>query len=275
MRTASVILAAALASASAVLLADGALGDSPKGLEMVYSPVSTNLAWDISQIEVRDGQLFDPTGTFTSKADLEYLVAVSQGITNVLTAGENAFREAKAVFYSTLSNHPFSAARFVSMVFPAHGDLDPADMNPYGMIVREKGLDLNFYFNKPFLLKPTVIAETVTLADSGASVTNYDTVAWVDYMNDATNNPARPVGAYPTTIRATDPPVPAGVRTVIRDGHVHYGHPRTGMQWGGMSLALATPTGLLYAVTGVHTVRVDGVAREWRFKNGAWLKEAE
>lgn len=249
------------------------LGASLGVSQRIYSEIVTNKQWSITDVFVRDGELFDPTGTFTKKADLEYLIAVNEGMSEVLDGGSNGFVRAKAEFDSALESNPPQSGHHISMVIPPYEDTEPQNRNPYGIIAKEEGTTVSWYLSHPFTLKPVIVCETTSIDNSGKIATNYEATAFTDYFNDATNFPARSIGDYPRTVRMEDPPIPAGIQTVIRDSHLHWGHPKSGIEWGGMALDVIDGNGnLRHTVTGVYTARVDGVNYEFQFKNGATLK---
>lgn len=252
------------------------LGDGAKGgvVERIYSKVITNLQWSTTEVAMKDnGELFDPTGMLASQADVAFLERVNEGMAEILDAGSNAFVRAKEEFYAALSNNPPQTATHVSMILPPHEDIEPTGRNPYGLLVAEQGRALNWYLSHPFTLKPVVVCETIRLGTNGKPETNYDDVAWVDYHNDATNFPEHAIGDFPRTIRMQDAPIPAGIKTVIRDSHMHFGHPKLGFEWGGMALDVIDANGdLRHTLTGVYTATVNQVKFEFQFKNGATLK---
>ena len=238
----------------------------------IYSNEITNKAWQIDKVFKRtaDNTLYDPTGTIAKYQDLEYLKAVTEGMGQVLIAGSNAFKKAEAEFFDALTNHPPADAKHVQMVTPPFTLTPPDKRCPYALLVKEEGLNLNWYFSSPFSLKPSLVRRLVTIDDNGKWSTNFTSCVFTDYFNDATNFPAHPVGQYPRTIRVEDPPPPAGVVTIIRDSHLHWGHPDNGMEWGGINYAIVDDEGTVhYTLTGVYTARVDNVDVEFRFKNGS------
>ena len=106
-------------------------------------------------------------------------------------------------------------------------------------------------------------------------MTNFEPCVWTDYKNDATGAVTHAVGDYPRTIRMIDPSVPSGI-TVIRNSHLHWGHPQTGIDWGRLEIAFADAQGnVRYPLTGVYTARVDGVSYQFKMKCGATIEITE
>ena len=255
-----------------------ALGAGPLGaVQRIYSDEITNKAWTIDKVFVRteDNTLYDPTGTYVKYADVEYLKAVTEGMGQVLENGSNAFVQAEADFYTALSNTPPLRPVRVQMVTAPNMSLAPEQRVPYGLLVKEEANNLNWFLSSPFGLKPNIVRRLVTINDSGNWVTNYEPCVWTDYKNDATGAVTHAVGDYPRTIRMVDPSVPSGI-TVIRNSHLHWGHPQTGIDWGGLEIAFADAQGnVRYPLTGVYTARVDGVSYQFKMKCGATIEITE
>lgn len=273
MRTIAVMLIAAVAAA-------GSFGQQLVAVQRVYSDEITNLAWSIDKVFVRpDGSLYDPTGTFAKYGDVEYLRRVNQGMSEILDAGSNAFKKAEKEFLDAMASNPPPKVVHVKMISAPHTSADPNGRVPYGLLVKEDGTSENWYLSSPFVLKPTIVRRMRCLSQDGTRwTTNYEACTWIDYHGDRTNANPIAVGDYPRTIRMTDPPIPAGVSKVIRDSHLHWGHPENGMEWGSMSVATVDGDGnVIYALTGLHTARVDSVTFEFKLKNGATqeVKEVE
>lgn len=246
-------------------------------VQRIYSNEITNKAWSIDKVFVRsvDGTLYDPTGTYVKHADLEYLKAVNDGMGEVLTSGSNAFRTAEAEFLTALSNTPPLKAVRVQMITSPHSDLAPTERIPYGLLVKEEGRDLNWFLSSPFGLKPNIVRRLVTVDGNGHQVTNFEPCVWTDYKNDVTGAVTHAVGDYPRTIRMQDPTLPSGI-TVIRNSHLHWGHPNGGIDWGGMEIAFADVQGnVRYPLTGVYTAEVNSVKYEFRLKCGSSLDVVE
>lgn len=249
-----------------------ALGADPLGVvQRVYSDEITNRAWTIDKVFIKsdDNTLYDPTGTYVKYADLEYLKAVSEGMGQVLTEGSNAFVTAEADFYEALSNTPPLRPVRIQMVTAPNVSLSPENRVPYGLLVKEEGRSLSWYLSSPFDLKPNIVRRLVTVNNNGTTVTNFEPCVWTDYKNDATGAVSRAVGDYPRTIRMEDPTVPSGLN-IVRNSHLHWGHPQTGIDWGGMEIAFSDAQGnVRYPLTGVHTANVSGVSYEFKLKCGA------
>lgn len=261
------------------VLALSTYGQQLGAVQRVYSATITNLAWSVDEVFVRErtGELVDPTGTIAKYADIEYLKAVNDGMHEVLEAGSNAFVQAKANFYTALSNNPPVEATHIKMISAPHTNTDPASRCPYGLLVEEKGRNLKWYLSAPFNLKPNIVRRLRRLADDGTHwVTNFETVAWVDYHEDRTNDTPYAVGDYPRTIRMEDAIAPSGIETIIRDSHLHFGHPISGIEWGGMNMSVVDSNGAVWStLTGCYTARVDNVTYEFILKNGAFKEISE
>lgn len=258
----------------ATLVIAAALGARPLGaVQRIYSSEITNKAWTIDKVFVRssDNSLYDPTGTYVKRADIEYLKTVMDGMGEVLEAGSNAFVRAESDFLSALTNTPPLRAVRVQMVTSPNVSLSPEHRVPYGLLVKESGRNLNWYLSSTFGMKPKIVRRLITVDSSGRKSVSYEPCVWTDYNNDATGAVAHAVGDYPRTIRMEDPTLPNGI-TVVRNSHLHWGHPQEGINWGGMEIAYVDGDGnVKYPLTGVYTSRVDGVKYEFRLKCGATL----
>lgn len=260
------------------LRAAGPLG----AVQRVYSEPVSNRAWRLDTVQSRNGRLFDPSGTLVSAADVAYLKAVNDGLVEILEAGSNAFKQAEAEFRISLTNNPPGPSTFISMAIPPYSDRSPDNRNPYGLIVREGSDTVDWYLSKPFRMTPTVICEDVFIDVSGNIRTQFQATAWVDYLPDATNMPApHVVQPWGRVCRMTDPDAPVDARAgtsggypvIIRDPHLHFGHPEHGIEWGSMLVDIVDGSGnVRHTVTGVYTTLVNGVSYEVEIYRGAFRK---
>jgi len=246
-------------------------------LERVYSQPTTNRAWRRDYVMVRNGELDDPTGTLASKADVEFLMAVEGGISEIHQAGTNGFNRAKGEFLAAVSNHPPQNATQIAMSFPPYSTLRPTDRNMYGYLASETNHIgttniCHWFFSRPFLLKPRLIAQDIYLDTSGNVKTNYTDCSFPDYYNDATNNPARVDGEWDRIIRSFDPPSPVANATIRRMHHMKFGHPENGFTPGSLNIDVKTNSTATaaHAVTGTYTDTVNRVYYE--FTRGACTK---
>ena len=281
------------ALALAILLPLQALAAGPLGaVQRMYSNVTSNKAWRIDFVGCTDGKLVDQTGTLVSKADIEYLQAVNEGLTNVLAAGEAAFRRAEAEFRAALEENPPGPSTFLSMIIPPYSDRTPDNRNPYGMLIYEGADYLGWYLSKPFTMEPGISVQDIYTRVDGTVVTSYQAAAWIDYLPDATNMPAPHVkrdvfSANSNDVlrvcRMTDPDLPTDAKTgtdggypvVIRDSQLHFGHPDHGINFGGMLLDVVDSNGnVRHTVTGTYTNVIGGVRYEVVFTRGAMTKRA-
>ena len=240
-------------------------------VQRIYSAEITNKAWTIDKVFVRseDNTLYDPTGTYVKYADVEYLKAVNEGMSQVLEQGSNAFVKAEADFYTALSNTPPLRPVRIQMVTAPNVSLAPEKRVPYGLLVKEEGQNLNWFLSSPFGLKPNIVRRLITVNNDATIVTNFEPCVWTDYKNDATGVVANTIGDYSRTIRMEDPTVPNGLK-IVRNSHLHWGHPQTGIDWGSLEIAFADEEGnVRYPLTGVNTARVNGVTYEFKLKCGA------
>lgn len=258
------------------------LGASLGSVERIYSNEMTNRAWRLDTVQVRNGRLHDATGTLVDAADIAYLQSVNEGIVRILEAGSNAFKRAEAEFRAALTNNPPGPSTFVSMIIPPYSDRSPDNRNPYGLLVREGSDTVDWYLSKPFTMKPNVIAQDIYIDTQGNVRTQYQATAWVDYLNDATNRPApHTVSPWGRVCRMTDPEPPPDARAgtsggypvIIRDSHLHFGHPEHGIDFGNMLVDVVDGSGnVRHTVTGVFTNLVNGVRYEVEIYRGAFKK---
>lgn len=258
------------------------LGAPLGAVQRIYSNTVSNRAWRLDTVQVRDGKLHDATGTLAAAADIEYLRAVNEGIVRVLAAGSNAFKRAEAEFRAALTNNPPGPSTFISMVIPPYSDKSPDNRNPYGLLVREGSDTVDWYLSQPFRMKPNVVCQDVYVDAGGTVRTQYQAAAWTDYFPDATNVPApHVVGDWGRVVRMTDPEPPpdakagtsGGYPVIIRDSHLHFGHPEHGLDWGGMLVDVVDGDGVVHhTVTGVYTNTIGGVRYEVEIYRGAFKK---
>jgi len=249
-------------------------------VQRVYSDPVSNKAWRLDQVGVVDGRLDDQTGTLVQKADIYYLEAVNAGLTNILVAGSNAFVRAKEEFMTAMASNPPGPSTFISMIVPPYSNASPDNRNPYGLLLSENGITNLWYLSRPFALKPNIVAQDIYINTSGNVVTNYQSTSWVDYLPDATNNPApHTITGWGRVVRMLDAGIPSGLMrsdtntypVIIRDSHLHFGHPEHGMDWGSMLVSVVDTNGVVRnTVTGVYTTTVNNVQYETEIYRGAF-----
>jgi len=238
----------------------------------------TNKAWRRDVVQVRNGQLSDPTGTLVAKADVDFLSEVESGITQIHQAGTNGFKRAADDFRTAISNHPPTNACLVSAVFKPYSTLRPADKNLYIYLVSESTMhgstnELHWFFSRPFTLKPRMLAQDIYIGSSGNVVTNYSECPFVNYYPEATNAvPPVTEGDWGRVIRTYDPPCPVAGATLRRDHHLQFGHPENGFNPGNLNMAVRpnASTSVCYGVTGTYTDSVNRV--EYKFDKGTVTK---
>lgn len=263
----------------AALLAAATLGAPLGAVQRVFSDPVSNRAWRIDAVSAIGDRLNDATGTLVEKADVEYLTRINEGLQEILDAGSNAFKQAEAEFRAALAANPPGPSTFISMAIPPYSDRSPDGRNPYGLIVKENET-VDWYLSRPFLMQPNVVAQDIYVDVSGATRTNYTACAWADYFADATNSPApHVVSPWGRVVRMNDAELPAdakegtagGYPVVIRDPHLHFGHPEHGMDWGGMLVDVVGGDGVVrHTVTGTYTGRVNGVRFEVKLVRGGF-----